>query len=179
MPAGTDGTDGHRPVCRVYGLAQTLHARSRTNDGLGFIGSNMIKYKLWWDRLGIAMSVVCVVHCLMLPVAIAALPLVAAQWLQASTFHSAMALALVPVALLAAVPGLRMHGRLSVGLAMAAGLSLLSTAAFAGERWLSHEVAIGLTVAGGTILVTAHAVNLVLCRTCPACAAPEHEAEHR
>ena len=135
----------------------------------------MIKYKLWWDRLGIAMSVVCLVHCLMLPVLIAALPLVAAQWLEASAFHAAMALALIPIALLAAVPGLRVHGRVSVGVAMAAGLSLLSTAAFAGERLLSHEMVIGLTVAGGVILVTAHTVNLALCRACPAWATHEHE----
>ena len=138
----------------------------------------MIKYKLLWDRLGIAMSVVCLVHCLMLPVVIAALPLVAAQWLEATTFHTAMALALMPIALLAVVPGLRVHGRVSVAAAMAAGLSLLSTAAFAGERLLSNEWATGLTVAGGTILVTAHAVNLVLCRTCPACATHEHDAGH-
>lgn len=135
----------------------------------------MIKYKLWWDRLGIAMSVVCLVHCLVLPFAIVALPLVAAQWLHTSTFHTAMALALLPVALLAAVPGLRMHGRISVAAAMAAGLSLLSTAAFAGEDLLSHEWQIGLTVLGGAILVAAHAVNLVLCRACPACATHGHE----
>lgn len=134
----------------------------------------MIKYKLWWDRLGIALSVVCLVHCLTLPLAIAALPLVAAQWLHTSTFHAAMALALLPVALLAVVPGLRLHGRASVAAAMVAGLSLLSTAAFAGERLLSREWEIGLTLAGGAILVTAHAVNLALCRACPACATHEH-----
>jgi hypothetical protein len=135
----------------------------------------MIKYKLWWDRLGIAMSLVCLVHCLALPIAVAVLPLVAAQWLQANTFHAAMALGLLPVALLAVVPGLRMHGRVSVAAAMAAGLSLLSTAAFAGERLLTREWEIGLTVAGGAILVTAHVVNLVLCRACPACATHGHE----
>ena len=138
----------------------------------------MIKYKLWWDRLGITLSVVCLVHCLTLPLAIAALPLVAAQWLHTSAFHAVMALALLPVALLAVVPGLRLHGRASVAAAMAAGLSLLSTAAFAGERLLSSEWAAGLTMAGGTILLTAHVVNLVLCRTCPACATHEHDAGH-
>ncbi len=135
----------------------------------------MIKYKLWWDRLGIALSVVCLVHCIVLPFAIAALPLLAARWLQASAFHTAMALALLPVALLAVVPGIRMHGRASVAAAMAAGLSLLSTAAFAGEDLLSHEWQIGLTVAGGGILVAGHAVNLTLCRACPACATHAHE----
>jgi hypothetical protein len=138
----------------------------------------MIQYKRWWDRLGITMSVVCLVHCLALPFAIAALPLVAAQWLQASGFHVAMAIALLPIALLAVLPGLRMHGRRSVAAAMAAGLSLLSTAAFADEAVLAHEWAVALTVAGGAILVAAHAVNLALCRACPACALDEHGHEH-
>ena len=138
----------------------------------------MIKYKLWWDRLGIGMSVVCLVHCMVLPFAIAALPLVAAQWLQTGIFHGVMALALMLVAFLAIAPGLRLHGRFSVAAAMAAGLSLLSTAAFAGERLLSREWEIGLTLAGGAILVVAHAVNLALCRACPACATHEHDAGH-
>jgi len=138
----------------------------------------MIKYRLAWDKLGIVLSVVCLVHCLMLPVAIAMLPFVAAQWLEAGEFHVATALTLVPVALLAMLPGLRLHGRKSVAAAMAAGLLLISTAAFAGERLLSQEWTTGLTVAGGLILVTAHAANLVLCRTCPACAARAHHAPH-
>jgi hypothetical protein len=135
----------------------------------------MIKYKLWWDRLGIGMSVVCLVHCMVLPFAIAALPLVAAQWLQTGIFHGVMAVALMLVAFFAIVPGLGLHGRFSVATAMVAGLSLLSTAAFAGERLLSREWEIGLTLAGGAILVMAHAVNLALCRACPACATHEHE----
>lgn len=138
----------------------------------------MIKYKLWWDRLGIGMSVVCLVHCMALPFAIAALPLFAAQWLKTGIFHGVMAVALMFVAFFAIVPGLRLHGRFSVAAAMAAGLSLLSTAAFAGERLLSREWEIGLTLAGGAILVTTHTVNLLLCRACPACVTHEHDAEH-
>jgi len=134
----------------------------------------MIEYKLWWDRLGIAMSVVCLVHCLLLPFAVAVLPFVAAQWLQASGFHMAMALVLLPIALLAVVPGLRRHGQVSVAAAMVAGLSLLSTAAFAGEALLTREWEVGLTIAGGAILVLAHGANLALCRACPACTTHEH-----
>ena len=141
-----------------------------------FLGSNVIKYRNLWDRLGIALSVVCLVHCLRLPVAIAIAPFVAARWLGADEFHVTAALALVPVALLAMVPGLRRHGRKGVAAAMAAGLSLISTAAFAGERLLSQEWTTGIAVAGGLILVTAHAVNLVLRHACPACAAGAYDA---
>ena len=136
----------------------------------------MISYKRWWDKLGITLSLVCLVHCLALPLAIAALPMVAAQWPHAGSFHMAMALALIPVAMLAVLPGLRLHGRRGVAAAMAAGLSLLSTAAFADEVLLTHEWVVAFTVAGGVILVAAHAVNLALCRACPACATHDHEA---
>ena len=138
----------------------------------------MIQYKLWWDRLGITLSVVCLLHCLALPVALATLPVVAANWPENAQFHTVMALVLMPVAMLAVLPGLRMHGRKSVGVAMAAGLSLLSTAAFGEEALLTHEWAIALTVAGGAILVAAHAVNLALCRTCPACVTHAHGQPH-
>ena len=66
---------------------------------------------------------------------------------------------------------------LSLGLgagAMAAGLGLVSTAAFAGVDTVAHEWGNELTVAGGAILVAAHFVNLKLCRSCPACAAHGH-----
>ena len=138
----------------------------------------MIKYKLWWDRLGIALSVVCLVHCLLLPFAVAAIPLLAAPWLESNGVHIAMAVLLLPVALLAVIPGLRVHGRKSVAAAMLAGLSLISTAAFAGEALLTREWEIGLTVLGGAILVCAHAVNLLLCRTCPACTTHDHAHDH-
>jgi len=139
----------------------------------------MAKYRLFWDKLGITMSAVCLVHCLALPIAIVTLPLVAAQWLQQGIFHGVMALVLVPVALFAIVPGLKVHGRRSVAAAMAAGLSLLSTAAFAGHDWLTREWEVALTLTGGAILVVAHAVNLALCRACPACADHVHPSEHR
>ncbi len=139
----------------------------------------MVKYKLLWDRVGIGMSVACLIHCLVLPFAVAALPFMAAEWVQSEAFHGIMALALVPVALFAILPGLKVHGRRSVASAMAAGLSLLSTAAFAGGDWMSREWEIGLTVAGGAILVAAHAVNLALCRTCPACATHAHATGRR
>ena len=129
----------------------------------------MNEYRSSWDRLGIALSVVCLAHCLLLPLAILALPLIAVQWLQADTVHVVMALVLVPVAVLALVPGLRRHRRWGVAGAMAAGLGLLSTAAFANEGSVAYQWSNLLTVAGGAILVVAHFVNLKLCRSCPAC----------
>lgn len=131
----------------------------------------MLEYKSAWDRLGIALSLICLAHCLLLPVALVALPVVAVQWLQEGTVHVVMALALAPVAAFALIPGLKRHRSWRVAGAMASGLSLVSAAAFAGEGSVAHEWSIPLTVAGGAILVVAHFVNLSLCRSCPACAA--------
>ncbi|MBI4293339.1 MAG: MerC domain-containing protein [Betaproteobacteria bacterium] len=129
-----------------------------------------MEYRSRWDRLGIALSLICLAHCLLLPVALVALPLFAVQWLQEGTVHVLMALMLAPVAALALVPGLKLHRSWGVAGAMAAGLGLISTAAFAGEGTVAHEWTIALTVAGGALLVAAHFVNLRLCRSCPACA---------
>jgi len=131
----------------------------------------MSEYKSTWDRLGIALSVICLAHCLLLPVALVALPLVAVNWLQDDAVHVVMALLLAPVAAFALVPGLRLHRSWGVAGAMAAGLALLSTAAFAGQGSVAREWGNVLTGAGGAILVVAHFVNLKLCRSCPACSA--------
>lgn len=130
----------------------------------------MREYKSTWDRLGIVLSLVCLAHCLLLPLVLVALPLVAVNWLQDGAVHVVMALLLVPVAAFALVPGLRLHRSWRVAGAMAAGLGLLSTAAFADQGSVAQEWGNVLTVAGGAILVVAHFVNLKLCRSCPACA---------
>lgn len=131
----------------------------------------MIEYKAAWDRLGIALSLICLAHCLLLPLALLVLPVIAVQWLPEGTVHVVMALALAPVAALALIPGLKRHRSWRVAAAMTTGLGLVSTAAFAGEGSAAHEWSALLTIAGGAILVGAHFVNLKLCRSCPACAA--------
>ncbi len=135
--------------------------------------TEMTEYKSFWDRLGITLSLVCLAHCLLLPVAIVTLPLLAVQWLQDGAVHALMALILAPVAALALVPGLKRHHSWAVAGTMATGLGLVSTAAFAGEGTVAHQWSTGLTIAGGAFLVAAHCVNLRLCRSCPACAAHE------
>lgn len=134
------------------------------------MGENVMEYRSTWDRLGIALSLVCLAHCLLLPLALLALPLIAVEWLQGGTVHVLMALILAPVAALALVPGLKLHRSWRVAGAMLAGLGLLSTAAFAGEGSMAYQWSTTLTIAGGAILVAAHFVNLRLCRSCPACA---------
>lgn len=115
-----------------------------------------------WDATGIAGSLACLAHCLLLPAAAAALPWLGAfsgEWL-----HQVLAVGLVLPALLAFVPGFRRHGTWLPGFLVLAGLAALNIGAFAAP--LGWEAA--LTVAGGLSLIAAHGLNRHLCR-CPRC----------
>lgn len=113
-----------------------------------------------WDAAGVIGSMVCLLHCLLLPVAMVVLPwlvLVQGEWL-----HRVLAVTLMAPALLAFSFGWRHHGRWLPGFLMAVGLLALNAAAFlAPEQW---ETA--LTVLGGVFLVVAHGLNRHLSRRC-------------
>ena len=116
-----------------------------------------------WDAVGVMGSLICLAHCLLLPLAVVGLP-----WLvlfEGEGLHRGLAVALAAPALLAFVFGWRRHGRWLPGFLMAGGLVALNAAAFAApESWES-----GLTVLGGLFLIAAHGLNHHLCRRCPRC----------
>ena len=116
-----------------------------------------------WDAVGVMGSLVCLVHCLLLPLAVVVLPwlvLFEGEWL-----HRGLAVVLAAPALLAFVFGWRHHGRWLPGFLMVGGLVVLNAAAFtAPEHWET-----GLTVLGGLFLIAAHGLNRNLCRRCPRC----------
>ena len=116
-----------------------------------------------WSTDGVMGSLVCLVHCLLLPLAVVVLPwlvLFEEEWL-----HRGLAVALAAPALLAFVFGWRRHGRWLPGFLMAGGLVVLNAAAFAApEHWET-----GLTVLGGLFLIAAHGLNRHLCHRCLRC----------
>ena len=63
------------------------------------------------DRLGLVVSGACVVHCLLVPVVIATLPLWPLADVLHGWLHPVVALILVPTTLVAAVSGYRKHSR--------------------------------------------------------------------
>lgn len=116
-----------------------------------------------WDAVGVIGSLVCLVHCLLLSLAVVVLPwlvLLEGEWL-----HRGLTVALAATALLAFIPGSRVHCRWLPGLLMAGGLVALNAATFAApENWET-----GLTVLGGLFLIAAHSLNFYLCRRCRRC----------
>ncbi len=116
-----------------------------------------------WDVVGAMGSLVCLIHCLLLPLAVVMLPwfaLFEGEWL-----HQWLAITLAVPVLLASVFGWRRHGKWLPSFFMAGGLGALNAAAFAApEHWES-----GLTVLGGLFLIAAHGLNYHLCRRCRIC----------
>ncbi|WP_440979324.1 MerC domain-containing protein [Sphingomonas pseudosanguinis] len=109
-----------------------------------------------WDRLAISASALCLVHCLVLPLLAAFLPMIA-QWAGwGEAFHVAMLGIAVPLSSLTLFAGWRRHRALVPPAIGAAGLALL----VAGLVFDGQGLGTALTVAGSIALAVAHIVNL-------------------
>ncbi|MEZ0391012.1 MAG: MerC domain-containing protein [Pseudobdellovibrionaceae bacterium] len=124
-----------------------------------------------WDRFGMGLSFVCALHCLLTPVLILSLPLMARYYLAHPGLHILLALFVLPVGLLAFVSGIRHHRNywvLAMGLP---GLFLV-----VGTPFLVHRLNFSwnepvLMILGSGLLMTAHWVNR---RSCSHCATDSH-----
>jgi hypothetical protein len=150
----------------------------------------------WLDSLAVSMSMICAVHCMVTPVLIGVLPVLATTFWAHQDFHLWMVLLVVPTTTFSLFVGYRKHrDRLvmlfgSLGLLVLSGVagyeSFLHSTATAGE---AASCAIcsscGQAEAGGgfftgvmvtnllgaAFLTTAHVRNFVLCRRARCCSA--------
>lgn len=107
-------------------------------------------------RAGMALSGLCLVHCLVLPLLVAAAPVmllaaVPAGWLESEWLHAAL---IAPVVLVSG-PALWRSGGVRAGV-LAAALAALTGALFVASEALET----GLTVAGALSLLAAHWATL-------------------
>ncbi len=85
------------------------------------------------DWLGVVASVGCAIHCAAMPFVISFLPTLGLSFLADESFHKVMVGVCALIAILAFVPGWRVHRKwLPAGIAMA-GLTIIAAAAFALE----------------------------------------------
>ncbi|HEV7290240.1 MerC domain-containing protein [Sphingomonas sp.] len=110
----------------------------------------------WFDGLAVGASVLCLIHCLALPILIAALPALAARLDLGEGFHLAVLAFALPVSAVALGEGWRRHRGLTPLFVGAVGLVLLA-AGLAFEEWVAVET--GVTVAGSLLLAGAHVAN--------------------
>ncbi|MEL7104046.1 MAG: MerC family mercury resistance protein [Pseudomonadota bacterium] len=104
------------------------------------------------DGSAIALSGLCLLHCLALPLLSAVLP-IAGVWAEAEWLHKAFVIAALPFSLIG-LSSKRMT--VPIGVLIISGISLLILGAFVESL---HDYELHLTVAGGLLLAAGHALR--------------------
>lgn len=111
-----------------------------------------------WDRLGIAISSACVVHCLI----VAFLPLIfpaLSVYTHLSWIHVVVGVAILFTTPLAFLPGYRKHGLTWIMSVALCGIILIATGMLMEEK-VSEQMSHGVAIMGSLFLVFAHAKNI-------------------
>ena len=113
------------------------------------------------DRLAIAFSGICAVHCVLIFAAVTTIPLWGLSWLTAPHFHEwFLALALLPSSV-ALWGGYRLHGRTEVIAGGIVALGLMALAIALSEAGLASARSESvLTLSGAALLAATHWRNL-------------------
>lgn len=115
-----------------------------------------------WDKIGILLSSLCAVHCLVTPLLALTLP-VLGNTFEEEWVHLLMALFVVPVGVFAFWSGYKHHRKTKVFTLGLFGLFLVGGASLAPHSWVEffgHDL---VTIFGSTFLITAHILNRRAC----------------
>jgi hypothetical protein len=118
------------------------------------------------DRIGIFLSALCVVHCLLTPVVILFLPMMGRYYLAHPLVHYGLALLVFPVGAYAFINGYLAHRRplvLSVGFL---GMLVVSITPIAVHIFAMQFSEAWAMILGGSMLVWAHWQNRRFCKSC-------------
>ena len=114
----------------------------------------------WADRIGIFLSGLCLVHCVLTGALLVLLPSLQ-LFFPHELFHKIFLLVLPLFAIIAFIPGYRRHGSMKIFFWALAGFSLLVLGAFAFEGILWLETVV--SISGSSCLIRAHFLNRHLC----------------
>ena len=120
------------------------------------------------DVAGATASVVCMVQCLLTPVAISLFPDLIPYLPGDTSFHRWLAIGIVLFGFAGFVPGYRVHRRKPLLALIGAGMCFILIVAWNGES-LNRTLELVLSVGGSTLLVAAHLLNRSFCRQCHLC----------
>lgn len=116
------------------------------------------------DGVAISISALCVLHCLLTPVAVIAFPILASSVLASHEFHGWLLALILPSSALALYLGCRRHrDGVVLGLGLT-GLTVLIAPAVLGPEMLGELGEIVVTSAGGALLAVSHVLNYRRCR---------------
>jgi peptidoglycan/LPS O-acetylase OafA/YrhL len=131
-----------------------------TKSALG--KSALIKYG---DVAGMTASILCLLHCLAMPLVILAFPMLGLAHVH-DTFHDTLIAAITLPVLLALVPGYLKHRDKTTLLVGVGGLALFLAAVFVVSPLLGEVAEAAAAVVSGLMLLYAHLRNRRHCKRC-------------
>jgi hypothetical protein len=113
----------------------------------------------YFDRVAIALSTICIVHCLAMPFLIALLPVTAFAFGGDGHFHSLMLWFVVPTSVIGFGLGVRVHRRAEIVALGAIAVAALALAALWGHGAWDPSVEVLVNVGASVVLAFAHWSN--------------------
>jgi hypothetical protein len=117
------------------------------------------------DRAAIGLSMLCLVHCLALPVLLVLIPPLAALPFAGESFHLILVFMVLPTSIVALFLGCRRHRDWSVLALGSCGVGVLLVAALLGPGLLGEGGEKLVTVIGSILVAVSHVLNFRLCRS--------------
>lgn len=133
-------------------VARLFRQTNLKQNGLAFL-----------DRLGMSLSLICAIHCVLTPVVILSLPIMARFYVAHPWFHWLIAILIVPVGLWAFISGYRHHGRsivLKLGIPGLIIIGFVPVFFHTSLNWWSEPL---LMICGSSLLISAHWINRKSC----------------
>lgn len=116
------------------------------------------------DRMAISASALCMLHCLVTPLLLVAVPVISSTFLADEEFHKTLVAIVVPASFIALFLGCRRHKDRAVFVLGSLGLIALVSIAYFGHDLLGELGEKVATVTSGAMLAFAHIRNYRLCR---------------
>jgi hypothetical protein len=111
----------------------------------------------YFDHVAIALSTICIVHCLALPVVIALVPVLALTWgLTDAHFHALMLWFVVPTSVLGFAFGYHAHRGAAIVLTGAAAIAVLAFVALWAHGVWTFGAETAVSIAASVVLAVAH-----------------------
>ena len=117
------------------------------------------------DKASISLSVVCAIHCLLLPLALVLIPSIAVLPIADERFHQLLVVLVLPTSLFALTIGCRRHRQWRVMVCGALGLTVLLLTVLAGHEMLGEFGEKSLTLLGAILVAISHIINFRQCKT--------------
>ncbi|MDZ4785735.1 MAG: MerC domain-containing protein [bacterium] len=124
------------------------------------------KSRRWFDTVSVALSGLCLIHCLLTPILVLILPFTVAINQIEESFHHWLLWGILPSSCIALTLGCLRHKDRAVLVLGVSGLFIVTLTAAYGHEYLSIYYEKFVTTIGSFFLISGHIRNYLLCRKC-------------